>query len=177
MSAPAGPGQDQTSAEADASLRAIVTAAWRQEIHRASEALAAHPDTRIRVLGKDHEKVTPSQFGALRTLLHQLSGPDDPRARAWLDGLTATETRKNTWPDSVRDQLRRLLTGSAGPGTVWSLIALSEEHLTPNSGTGSAGVAVRSDGPRQTLWPEAVRTLVGDCLNAHARTKPEQGEA
>lgn len=177
--APAGaPGQEQVSAGAGdtagagASLRAIVTAAWRREIHRAGEALAADPAARTRVLGAGHEKVTPSQFGALRTLLHQLSGPADPRAFAWLDALTATETRENTWPGTVRDQLRRLLTG---PGTVWDLLALPEESLTPRNGSG--GAAVRAAGLRHALWPEAVRTLVEDCLTAHARTTSRQEQA
>ncbi|MFF3409373.1 RAMP superfamily CRISPR-associated protein [Streptomyces sp. NPDC002742] len=158
-------GEDDTDAAADraaaaASLETMVRAAWRQEIHRTSEALAAGPDGRDRVLGAGHDQVPLSQLGALRTLLHQLTSPQDPRAQAWLDRLTTTEIRRQAWPEAVRDQLRRLLTGQ---DTVWGLLDLPEDTLT----TGPLPAADM----RNEMWAQAVRAVVEDCLTAYARDR------
>jgi CRISPR-associated protein Csx10 len=151
---------DEVQERAAASLEAMVTAAWRQEIHRTSEALAADPDGRGRVLGAGHEQVPASQFGALRTLLHQLTGVADSRPQAWLDRLSKTDTRQRAWPETVSDQLRRLLTEQ---NTVWDLLQLPQDLLTTD-----AQPAARM---REACWAPAVRAVVGDCLTAHARDR------
>ncbi|WP_066888628.1 RAMP superfamily CRISPR-associated protein [Carbonactinospora thermoautotrophica] len=145
-------------------VRVVEEAAWRQEIRRACEALAA--TRRGRVLGEGYEQVPPSQLGALRVLVTNLTGPRDARAGWWLDRLTATRGRQSAWPEATRHQLRRLLTE---PDTVWEILALPEADLTVTE-NGRAEL-------RERLWAEAVRTLVTDCLTAHARAVDARGEA
>ncbi|MGC5234469.1 RAMP superfamily CRISPR-associated protein [Streptomyces albogriseolus] len=164
---PGEPGQTPNSDAKDTAvwLGPIVRAAWREEIHRVAEALASDPDRRAKVLGPGHQAVPPSQFGALRTLVHPLSAPDEPRVRVWLKGLGDTDIRNRAWPDTVRERLEALLTA---PDKVWDLLSLPEESLTTD---GMPALEVR-----RVLWPEAVRALVEDCLTAHARAKHQRGE-
>ncbi|MFF4652623.1 RAMP superfamily CRISPR-associated protein [Streptomyces sp. NPDC001380] len=148
-----------------AAVAVLEEAAWRQEIRRRCEALAG--GDRDAVLGEDHRTVPASQLGGLRTLVAHLQGPGDRRTRTWFERLRPTPggQRRRPWPDGTVERVGALLTE---PGTVWDLLDLPEDMLT--------GHPDRIPDLRERLWPHAVRTLVEDCLTAHARTTRTRGE-
>ncbi|WSM75223.1 RAMP superfamily CRISPR-associated protein [Streptomyces cellulosae] len=139
-------------------VRVWEEAAWRGEIQRASETAAR--ERRHEILGNGYEKVPSSQLGALRTLITGLDDPSSDSATEWLKRVETVRTaRQAPWPDDVVQHLRSVLTE---PHTVWQLLRLPEGSLVVEPG-GAARL-------RRSLWAEAVRTLVEDCLTAHARS-------
>jgi CRISPR-associated protein Csx10 len=144
-------------------LDVLEDAAWRNEIRCNSEAVAR--DRRREVLGEHHENVPPSQIGALRMLVSQITRPDDGRAYAWLKRLRPGAEPRRMWPEATLDGIEELLTAA---DRVWTILALPEPDITASRD--------RIRRQRARLWPAAVRTLVEDCLTAHARAAHERGE-
>ncbi|MFE8950315.1 RAMP superfamily CRISPR-associated protein [Streptomyces sp. NPDC007856] len=173
---PDGTGTGQTTAEPDfpdsvlqdhgGLVDILEEAAWRQEIRRHSEKVAR--DRRAAVLGENHIDVPPSQLGALRMLVSRLSGPGDGQAETWLSRLRPTQEGQELrrgWPEDTVTSLTALLRTD---DRIWALLDLPEEKIT--------AAASRISRLRARLWPEAVRTLVEDCLTAHACAARERGE-
>jgi CRISPR-associated protein Csx10 len=133
-------------------------AAWRSELHRRGEALAASTAGRTRVLGDGHADVPPTQRGSLRAVVAGLAELAADQVESWLTTLDHPR-RARSWPQQVRDQLRVLLTDRE---EVWRIAGLSEQELSVSAG--------HIPELREQLWAVAVGVLVGDCLTALERT-------
>ncbi|MFE1412234.1 RAMP superfamily CRISPR-associated protein [Streptomyces sp. NPDC058746] len=161
------------TAEDDAVLAVVEEGAWRAEIRRRCETLAAEPEGRTSVLGASHGSVPPSQLGALLTLAADLDEPGGVRVVHWLAQLKQMRglELKKPWPPAVTEAVEQLL---STPDRVWDLLSLLEGHLTARRDR--TAHEERTAALRERLWGEAVRTLVEDCLTAHRRATEDNTE-
>jgi CRISPR-associated protein Csx10 len=152
--------------------RLIEREAARNGIRRGALGFAASRDERKKALGieiiGDQSKPRMSQLGALRsTLSRLLSAADSRRVLDWLAHLEGTPNRSKDWPPGSLKLVDDLITKN---GRVWELLKIdfTELALTENG----------AEDLQQTLWAEAVRTLVDACVQAHKRDlEPEpEGE-
>lgn len=143
--------------------RLIEREAARNEMRRCALGFAADRDNRKKALGIEingkQSKPRMSQLGALRSTLGRLQSVEDRhRVLTWLDHLENTTNRREDWPMGSLRQVRQLLTFDE---QVWELLKIDFTGLT-----------LTEDGAeelKRELWPEAVRTLVDACVQAHKR--------
>ncbi|MEP7341950.1 MAG: RAMP superfamily CRISPR-associated protein [Acidobacteriota bacterium] len=149
--------------------RLIEREAARREMRRVAQGFAANHDDRKKALGVEiagkQSKPRMSQLGALRSTLSRLmSAADNRRVLDWLDHLAATPNRLNDWPPGSLKLIDDLITRNE---RVWELLKIDFIELALTE----SGV----EELKQTLWAEAVRTLVDACIQAHKRDlEPEQ---
>ena len=146
--------------------RTIETAAWRDAIEKKALAIAASREQRQEVLGIkiDGEESHPSmsQLGGLRSTLRRLQSlPDQNQVTSWITALESVPNRKEKWDktDNGLHKIRELVTNDQ---TIWQALEIASlEELTITVGG-------RNE-LQQTLWAEAVRTLVDAMIRAHKR--------
>ncbi|MFP4692352.1 MAG: RAMP superfamily CRISPR-associated protein [Halothece sp.] len=161
--------------------RLIETAAWREAIQNQALTLAADASTRTRILGitieGENSYPSMSQLGGLRSNLRQLQSlPDQTQVTSWITALENVSNRREKWDktDNGLQKIRELVTN---PQKIWQELNISSlDQLTITVGG--------CNELKQTLWAEAVRTLVDAMIRAHKRDlekaqtqKNENGEA
>lgn len=160
-----GSGDDDSTGHAASSsppewFRAVELAAWRDALRRSARLLASTSAGREVVLGVTDSKPTNAQLGGLRQALSTLGAPGGPdRAMRWV----RRQTGKDRWPEKASDTLAKLVDD---PQVVWGRLALPKAELT----AGDPGPV------KETLWAEAVQTLVAECLLARQRTRESNGD-
>lgn len=143
-----------------AEARIFERAAWRSELRRRCELVAADPDRRVELLPAD---VTPSRLNGLREVVLE---PTVEAARHRLAWLTEPREGRDPWPKENVTVIRGLI---EDPDQVWALLGMPEEELTVTRD----GAAVL----RAELHDEAVRMLVTACVAAHARAEARRAVA
>lgn len=153
---------------ASSTARHIERAAWRTEIARSAESLAARTDQRRKTIGvADHNTPSSSQLGTLRALVSRVATfPDRSIIKEWVEHVKGAERTGTRWPDEALDKfLAALLDNEA---QVWTLIArdgvVSDLTLTI---TGEADL-------KRELWGEAFRAIVFACIRAEARFRQDR---
>jgi CRISPR-associated protein Csx10 len=142
-----------------AEARVFERAAWRAEIHRAAERIAADPTARSALIPGE---VSVTRLNALREITRETSVA---AARHRLGLLTKSQAGRPDWPrqDSIKG-VESLLTE---PDRIWGLLNLPEPELAlTRDGIASLRVGLRA---------EAVRTLIDACLAAHSRARAMKG--
>ena len=141
--------------------RIIEQEAWRDAIRRQALGIAANDCQRKAILGFEHKgKPGMSQLGILRSLLKDIPPQPNPihsaRITEWVNHIN--EKRQEKWPAGNLDKVKKLLIQS---DDIWDYLKLSESDITLTEG----GEAKLKD----SLWGEAVQTLVMSCIRAHKR--------
>jgi CRISPR-associated protein Csx10 len=145
-------------------LRVLERVVWRGRLLVRAAEEAADEARRQKILGLECG-VGRSQANLLRARCTQLRTAADVAAVLQWAEKTRTSAAAARWPSQVWDKLCLLLEDDAN---VWTW--LQREGSWPTA-TPDGAVQLR-----QELWAEAIRALVGACVEAHVRAVQARGE-
>ena len=148
------------STDADAAntfAQRIEREVWRESIHRAALPIAHDEKRRRELLGWYGDHPPMSQLGGLRGVVQQLTSWESRTVvLQWLAHLAETRCRAAKW-DGALEKVRAIFESR---DAIWA-------ELNPHDWPTLTQEATTT--LRDSLWPLAVRTLIGAAIRAHKR--------